>query len=186
MQEEQIIKLLWSQDKKVIDVLYDLYSASLYGIALKIVPSEEIAQDVIQDAFTKVWKSCRKYDPSKGTLFTWLLNITRNTALDHLRQYKRLQVNGHSALDGNVDHYVTEGINPNHIGVKEIVEDLDDKYRTIIELIYFKGYTQSEVQQHLDIPLGTVKSRAKIAMRELRKVFQEQNVTLLVCLLSGW
>lgn len=176
LSEQHIIDLLQSGDKKAISLIYDRYSAALYGVACRIVKSEEIAQDVLQDAFIKIWKNASSYNRTKGTLFTWILNITRNTAIDKTRSI-------HFRYKGKVqpiDHFVNNSeavfsheMNVNHIGVRKKIEILEDKYRTIIDLIYFNGYTQREVAEKLDIPLGTVKSRVKIAFRELRNVLSD-------------
>ena len=81
------------------------------------------------------------------------------------------------SLESNVVMYTTapQSLNPNHIGLREIVDKLDEKYRQIIDLAYFRGFTQSEIQEELDIPLGTIKSRLKIGLRELKKIFIPQD-----------
>ncbi len=175
--EQDIIQLLQAKDKKAISIIYDQYSAALYGVVLRIVQSEAIAQDVMQDAFIKIWKNGTSYDKSKGKLFTWLLNITRNTAIDktrsaHFRGNGRIQ-----SIDSFVDDTnpsFSHEMETNHIGVRKKVDTLEAKYKTIIDLIYFNGYTQREVAEHLKLPLGTVKSRVKIALRTLREVFNEE------------
>jgi RNA polymerase sigma-70 factor (ECF subfamily) len=171
--DHQIIELLQQQDKKAIDALYDQYSPALYGIVLKIVRSEMVAQDVLQEAFVKIWSKGSSYDPSKGTLFTWMLNITRNTAIDKQRMEE--------TRSKNSEKHTPEGfMNPqiDHIGLNTEVGKLEEKYRKVIDLIYFEGYTQEEVTEALNIPLGTVKSRVRIALRELRKVFSVQYITM--------
>lgn len=175
-----IIQLLKQQDKRAISLLYDKYGAALYGISLKIVQSEALAEDVLQDSFVKVWKNAASFDEKKGTLFTWLLNITRNMALDTIKSaaYKRskkIQELDFSVYD-HEDWRVEQ--KPEHIGLRSAVENLEEKYRLIIDLVYFKGYTQQEVVKHLDIPLGTVKSRVKIGLRELRKLFVDSKIMI--------
>lgn len=178
--EEDIIALLKEQDKSAISLLYDQYAATLFGIVLRIVRSETLAEDAVQDAFVKVWHHRTNYDESKGTLFTWLLNIARNTAIDKIRSAEFRQSSKIQTLDPSV--YNGEGLsiefNPDCIGLDKIVKKLEEKYRIIVELIFFRGFTQNEVTEHLDIPLGTVKSRLRIALRELRKYFVEYPDTL--------
>lgn len=171
--DSHIINLLHQRDKRVIETLYDRYAANLYGVVLRIVKEESLAEDVIQEAFVKIWKYGDKYQPSKGTLFTWMLNIARNAAIDQLRKKESRGGEKIQSLENNVPIHIAapQSLNPNHIGLREIVGKLDEKYRQIIELVYFHGYTQSEIQEELDIPLGTVKTRLRIAMRELRHVF---------------
>jgi RNA polymerase sigma-70 factor (ECF subfamily) len=175
-----IIKLLKHQDKRAISLLYDKYGAALYGITLKIVQSEVLAEDVLQDSFVKVWKNAASFDEKKGTLFTWLLNITRNTALDTIKSAAFKRSKKIQALDFSVYDHEDWRVEqkPEHIGLRSAVDNLEEKYRLIIDLVYFKGYTQQEVVKHLDIPLGTVKSRVKIGLRELRKLFAESKVII--------
>lgn len=173
--ETQIIQWLQTQDKRAIAHLYDAYGAALYGLIFRMVQSEEVAQDLVQDTFVKVWKNGHRYDASKGTLFTWLINIARNTAINAIQSkgYRNSLKNQsvenlvHSSSHASVAHE----LNVNQIGLKGLVNELDEKYRVIIELIYFKGYTQREAEEYLKIPLGTIKSRVRIALRELRKAF---------------
>ncbi|MEL6865472.1 MAG: sigma-70 family RNA polymerase sigma factor [Bacteroidota bacterium] len=179
-EEQHIIHLLKTQDKRGVSILYDRYIDALYGVALRIVRSEDVAEDVVQDAFVKVWKHAMNYDASKGSLFTWLLNITRNTAIDRIRSahYR------HQAKIQNVDAIVhnhkkwSVSMKEEHVGLRKIVGQLDEKYREVIDLVYFRGFTQQEVQEHLKIPLGTVKSRIRIALRELRKTFDHHIVSI--------
>ncbi|MCI5082208.1 MAG: sigma-70 family RNA polymerase sigma factor [Saprospiraceae bacterium] len=184
--EKNIIQRLQKKDKEVISVLYDQYSASLYGIILKIVQDEVIAQDVLQEAFLKIWKNGSSYEPKKGSLFTWMLNIARNNAIDKTRSASFRHSTKIQNLDQTVYHNSSLKMenNTDVIGLKGIVDKLDEKYRTIIDLIYFNGYTQKEVEEHLNIPLGTVKSRVRIGLRELRRIFDEQKVNIIVLIIS--
>ncbi|MEM9921100.1 MAG: RNA polymerase sigma factor [Bacteroidota bacterium] len=160
-----------------MQTLYDDYAPALYGVIFRIVKSEELAEDVLQDTFVKIWKNGPDYDASKGSLFTWMLNIARNTAIDLIRSahHRRRQ---HMESPDQAAH-IGESFNVNHIGVNAIVDNLDEKYRKVIDLIYFQGYTHKEVVEELDIPLGTVKSRIRIALRELRKLFISHVVSLI-------
>lgn len=184
--ESQIVEMLHQNDKRVIAIIYDNYAPSLYGVVLRIVQSEEIAQDVMQDAFVKIWKKGTTYDSTKGTLFTWLLNITRNTAIDKLRSAGFRKRGKNQSIDDHVyNHVSTRGTNPDEIGVKELLNHLDDKYSNIINLIYFGGFTQKEVSDELDIPLGTVKTRLRIGLRELRGIFDVTSVITLFLLFNS-
>lgn len=177
-----IIKLLQRQNKKVVAELYDQYGATLYGVVLKIVRSEAIAQDVVQDAFIKIWKNGPKYDPKKGSLFTWMLNIARNTAIDKTRSANFRQGGKIQEVDELVYNNIalSDQLNIDQIGIRKMVEDLDEKYRNIIDLVYFNGYTHKEVMEELDLPLGTVKSRIRSALRELRNIFGEFKISIII------
>jgi RNA polymerase sigma-70 factor (ECF subfamily) len=170
-----MITLLREEDKRAISLLYDQYAATLYGIVLRIVHLQTVAEDVVQETFVKAWRRRDSYDETKGTVFTWLLNIARNTAIDKKRSLESRQRRNFQTLDATV--YTQEGLsvefNPDLIGLDKIVKKLEEKYRVVVELIFFRGFTQNEVTEHLDLPLGTVKSRLRIALRELRKYFAE-------------
>jgi len=181
--EKLIIRLLQHKDERAIELLYDDYAAALYGVVFRIVLSEEIAQDVLQEAFVKIWKNGPQYNQSKGTLFTWILNICRNTAIDATRS-KHYRGNGKiETLEQIVNREEpTAVINVNTLGLLKHVNSLEEKYRIIIDLIYLQGHTQKEVTEVLNIPLGTVKSRLKIGLRELRKVYQDV-ITIFILML---
>ena len=173
MMEEKIIPLLQLQDKKAIKLLYDNYSSVLYGFILRIVCSPDIAQDVLQETFVKVWKNGSQYDATKGKLLTWLLNIARNTAIDVTRtgDWKMSKrTDDASYLEGFGEH----SIKPEHIGLKELASRLNPKHQAMIDLVYFQGYTHQEIEKEFNIPLGTIKTRLRAAVLSLRKVFGDK------------
>jgi RNA polymerase sigma-70 factor (ECF subfamily) len=172
--EIHIVQQLREKDKQVIEQLYDQYSAVLFGIILKIVQSNEVAEDALQESFVKIWSNGSSYDSAKGTIFTWMLNIARNTAIDKVRAAngkKKAQLSDYNALLGKEGQHPSAELQIDQIGLIQVVDGLEEKYREMIDLIYFKGYTQEEISQELGMPLGTVKSRLRIAIRELRRVF---------------
>jgi RNA polymerase sigma-70 factor, ECF subfamily len=167
-----LVDLLKNKEKEGFSQLYDEYAATLLGILRRMVNSVETAEDLLQDVFVKVWKNIHAYDPSKGSFFTWLLNITRNTALDHFRskQYKQQQKS--IATDEREEQFGgTFMPDVESTGVRNLVGKLEPKYREVIDLIYFWGYTQDEVSKLLDVPLGTVKTRARAGLQLLRSNF---------------
>ena len=171
--EEELVNLLKLEDKSAFSYLYDNYSAALFGVILKILnQDEETAEDVLQDAFIKIWKKITSFDPLKGTLFTWMLNIARNTAIDKVRSFKNLSIQSINNNVHSVDKIHQHKSVEDRIGIKEIVNTLKPEYQSIIDLAYFKGYTQEEISIELNLPLGTVKTRARAALVELRKVIQ--------------
>ncbi|HKK77309.1 MAG TPA: sigma-70 family RNA polymerase sigma factor [Saprospiraceae bacterium] len=181
---QHLVQRLQSGDHSVISTLYDRYGDTLYGIVLRIVGQEDLAQDVIQESYVKIWKNAGRYDATQGTLFTWMLNICRNTAIDktrsaHFRHKKKVHV-----VDDNINDHRNFAYEQktDHIGLDEEVNNLEEKYRTVIDLIYFRGFTQREVVEQLNIPLGTVKSRVRIALRELRKKFLSDKTPLVILL----
>lgn len=169
--EKHIVELLQERDEKAISLLYDNYADTLYGVAYKVVKDEDLAQDIIQESFVKIWKKSDSYDPTKAKLFTWLFRITRNTAIDKLRSIntksdKEIQIDV-----SDVYNLGEQSIKPEFIDVKENLDKLEPKYRIVLEALFFEGMTQQEASDELDIPLGTVKSRLKIGLREMRKIY---------------
>lgn len=168
---EELVNQLQDGSEIALSKLYDIYSSSLYGLVLKIVRDDELAQDILQDCFVKIWRKAQTYSSSKGTFFTWMLNICRNKSIDELRKHER-EREGKDKL-ANSESYAVLGTetNVNIIGLKDHISKLSKEQQIIIEYIYFKGYTQQEVSDELGIPLGTVKTRARLAVIELREIF---------------
>ena len=166
--------MLLDKSKEAFDVLYEKYSPTLYGIVLKIVVSEEAAQDVLQDSFIKIWNNIAKYDRSKGALFTWLLNITRNTAIDYTRsKHVKNKIQMDEEIVSSMGNVEMEMKNFDYIGVKEAVITLKPEYKNVIQLLYFLGYTQEEAAKELNLPLGTLKTRARAALKILRETLKD-------------
>lgn len=178
--EKHIVELLQERNDKAISLLYDNYGDTLLGVAKKVVRSDDIAQDVLQESFVKIWKKADSYDPSKAKLFTWLFRITRNTAIDKLRS---INTKSDKEIQIDVSDVYTIGIestNPELMDVQEHLDSIDEKYRIVLDALFFQGMTQQEASEELDIPLGTIKSRLKIGLRELRKIYGPAMVTLLL------
>ena len=177
--EKHIIELLQERNDKAISLLYEHYGDTLYGIALKVVRDEELAQDVLQESFVKIWKKSDSYDSTKAKLFTWLFRITRNTAIDKLRSIntksdREIQMDVSDVYNVGID-----SIKPEFLDVKENLDKIELKYQVVLDALFFQGMTQQEASDELDIPLGTIKSRLKIGLRELRKIYQTTPVMLM-------
>ncbi|WP_336514563.1 RNA polymerase sigma factor [Pollutibacter soli] len=166
--EEQLIIMLKQHDQTAFSYLYDNYSASLYGAIVAILPDVESAPDVLQEVFVKIWKQISAYDDSKGRLFTWMLTIARNTAIDTMRSksWKNNKRNNELTED-LITGGVTASPNTDTIGLRKIVHSLREEYRVLVELSYFEGHTQDEISRKLGIPIGTVKTRLRKAIAEL-------------------
>lgn len=140
---------LQQQDEAAMAILYDKYAPALYGVIMRIVKTEEIAEDVVQEAFVKIWYSFHQYEASKGKLFTWLINVARNSAIDKIRS-KQYRVGSKTKPieDSPVNHLQSAyDTRPEHIGVKDMVQKLNPDQKIIIDMMYFEGYSQSEVAE---------------------------------------
>ena len=169
--ENHIVELLTERNEKGMDLLYEYYGDALYGIAFKTTQDEDLAKDVLQESLIKIWNKIDTYDKEKSKLFTWIFRVTRNTAIDKIRSYKTKSDKEIQIEVSNVYNLGVDSLKPEHIDIKDHLSSLDEKYQIVIEALFFKGMTQQEASEELDIPLGTIKSRLKIGLRELRKVF---------------
>ena len=172
--EPELIRGLKQHDNAAFEYLYMNYRGSLYNIILQLILNKEIASDVLQEVFVTVWQQIDKYDENKGRLFTWLVRLTRNMAINKLRS----KVYKSESKNESLDNYVVaiENNNPdteniNRIGLRKQVHQLKEEYKNVIELSFYNGFTQDEIANSLNIPLGTVKTRLRNALIELRKQF---------------
>ncbi|MFS2187749.1 RNA polymerase sigma factor [Mucilaginibacter sp. Mucisp84] len=174
MSEEELVLSLRHREKIAVEALYDMYSASLFGVISRIINDTTIAEDVLQETFVKIWHSFSSYSTEKGRLFTWMVNIARNLAIDKTRSKDFKNQNKNQDIENNVT-FIDEQRNtvykPELMGVKNLVQTLKPEQKLIIELVYFKGYTHVEAAEELGIPLGTVKTRLRMGIQELRKQF---------------
>jgi RNA polymerase sigma-70 factor, ECF subfamily len=167
----QLQGMLLDGSTSSFQILYERFSDALYGILFRIVHDEEQAADLLQDAFLKIWQQAQKYDATKGTVFTWMLNVTRNLALDKLRSAEFSKKKQTFSLEDNVNTYERSSSNDHAeraADVVEMVSRLQPQHKQLIEMVYIQGYTQAEVADILAIPLGTVKTRIRSALQYLR------------------
>lgn len=172
--EAELVLFLKKHDKNAFEYLYHNYKGALLTVIKQVIADDETAGDVLQEAFITAWKNIDKYDAAKGRLFTWLYNVTRNCAINTTRSksFKSQQKND------SIDNYVNytealpaQEVNVNRIGLRKMVHQLREDYKNVLELSYFNGYTHEEISKILNIPEGTVKTRLRNALIELRKQF---------------
>ena len=168
-EEQELVVALRQKDNQAYNYLYDHYSAALYGIIRQIINDTEASNDVLQETFVNIWRRIDSYDESKGRLFTWMLNIARNAAIDKTRskgyQQGRKQT---SLVDG--ESFVQQAVRPgiDDYGLKRVLMKLKEEQRLLIDLSYYQGYTHEQIAKALDIPLGTVKTRLRTALTQLK------------------
>ncbi|MCB0447895.1 MAG: sigma-70 family RNA polymerase sigma factor [Gelidibacter sp.] len=176
MQLEVLISKFQQKDEKAFESLYAMYSDSMHGVIYYIVRDHDIAEEIMQDVFIKAWNNAGSYSAEKGRFFTWILNIARNAAIDKTRS--KAFKNSKKNLDAEyfVDILQTsESLDDqtDAIGIKKFVSKLAKKCIKVIELLYFKGYTQLEASEALDMPIGTIKTRNRNCIKELRTIVLE-------------
>ncbi|TKD62600.1 RNA polymerase sigma factor [Flavobacterium sp. ASW18X] len=172
MDLDNLILKFKQQDATAFETLHQMYAENICGVINTIVRNPERAQELCQDVFIKIWHNADSYDKSKGRFFTWILNIARNTAIDEVRSKSHKNDKKNLQLDyfvGIVEGAEDMDERTNTIGLKKLVKDLKEKCLQVIELLYFKGYTQKEVAEELNIPVGTVKTRNRSCISKLRE-----------------
>lgn len=172
-QPDTLIKAMQEGDEGAFSRIYTMYSEALNGVIFSIVQDEAIAEEVLQDVFVKIWNKSSTYTIGKGRFFTWILNIARNSAIDRTRSksFKNAQKNLSTT---NFVDILTSGDNlntkVNAIGIRKFVEALKPACIKIIDLLFFKGYTHADAAETLKIPLGTLKTRNRNCIKDLRKL----------------
>jgi RNA polymerase sigma factor (sigma-70 family) len=172
--ESELIELLRLKSQRAYNYLYDNYSSAIYGVIYKIVADADESSDVMQEAFIKIWKNIERYDVDKGRLFTWMINIARNLAIDYIRSVPARNSSKTDTLTEATPLSAQEHsayIKTDHMGLERIVNELATEQKIIIDLAYFQGYTQEEIAKELNMPLGTVKTRARAALMKLKRLF---------------
>lgn len=171
MDQELLILQFQKKDVKAYEKLYNMYCNSISGVVNNIVKNDAVAQEITQDVFIKAWNKSETYSAKKGRFFTWILNIARNAAIDYTRSKKYKQTKQNLNSDFFVDILESStslDASTNTIGLTEFVTKLGEKCKAVIELLYFKGFTQKEASEALEIPLGTIKTRNRSCIGELR------------------
>ena len=172
MELDVIVEQFQKKDAAAFQKLYTMYSENICGVINTIVKNSDVAEEICQDVFMKAWNNAESYNASKGRFFTWILNIARNAAIDEIRS-KSFK---NSKKNLSADYFVgilestedSESGKEDIIGLKKLLLNLKEKCVEIIELLYFKGLTQKEVSKELDIPLGTVKTRNRSCISQIR------------------
>jgi len=173
--EAELLQGLQAHDEHAFSFLYDHYSKALFSIILPIIPQQELAEDVLQEVFVKIWQNIKLYDASKGRLYTWMLNIARNQSIDRTRskdfnnrskttELSETVYNNRQGAEAKIDD----------VGLTKTLSQLPDESRKLLELAYYQGYTQEEIANMLNIPLGTVKTRIRTTIIHLRKILGTQ------------
>ncbi|NII24030.1 sigma-70 family RNA polymerase sigma factor [Pseudoflavitalea sp. X16] len=169
--EQELVSLLKNRDNKAFGYLYDHYSGALYSIILQILNDAELASDVLQDVFVNIWRKIESYDSTKGRLFTWMLNVARNASIDTLRSKTYQNDRKNQSMDNQAEDVLVAlitQVNVDNIGFRKVLNELKEEQRLLIDLAYFKGYTHEEIAELEKLPLGTVKTRIRSALLQLR------------------
>lgn len=173
--DAELIRRVAGGDRSAFEELHRRYARSVLGIALRRIGDRGRAEDVTQDTFASVWRSARRYDPARGAPASWLYTVARNAIVDGLRRTPPPTVDEPPEL-------ASSAAGPDEIAeaewtawrVHRALETLPSEERTLVELAYWSGMSQSEIAEYVDLPLGTVKTRTRSALRRLADELEEE------------
>ena len=167
--EVLVRRLAQSGDERALSELYDRYAGLIYGAGVRYLGDRALAEDLVQDVFTAVWRSAAGFDPSRASFATWVYRITRNRATDLIRRRRARVRTVDGARHPEIGEEDTTGELPRNFDVAAALSRLPEIHREVLVLAYFHGLSQSEISRQTNTPLGTVKSRTTAALRALRE-----------------
>lgn len=169
-----LIARVRSGDQAAMTELYDRYSSLVYAVALRVAGDTGVAEDLLQEVFLQLWRNPGAFDAARGRLAPWLAVIARHKAIDHIRG-RREQTSIEDIII-SVDARLEETADRNRAGekVRGVLAGMQADQRRCLEMAFFQGLTHSEIAQQTGDPLGTVKTRIRQGLIQLRKVFQPQ------------
>jgi RNA polymerase sigma-70 factor (ECF subfamily) len=165
------------ENKEALEQLYDRYEKLLFSFSFKILKQKELAEEAVQDVFMKIWRKKGIYSEQSGKFSSWLLTVTRNACIDLIRKQKKNEV---ELLDHDADQESTTSVeqtvtwNEERKKLKDAVSTLTKDQQVIVDMFYFKGYSQAHIADKQQLPLGTVKGRIRLALQHLRKVYKDR------------
>jgi len=187
--DAELIQLIASGDTRALEALYDRYSRVVFSFSVRIVSDPQLAEEVMQEVFFRVWQQAGSFSSARGTLITWLLSITHNLSIDEVRKRNRrpqkAEAEDPELLLGSVADLSTDieeeawlsGVRATITGA---LDHLPREQREVIELAYFRGLTQREIAETLRTPLGTIKTRMRLGLQKLREQLGESELEMIV------
>ncbi len=175
----ELLRRVAAGDQDALITLYDKYGRLVYSLAYRMLQDHQLAEEITQDVFTRVWQAAASFDPKRSSFTTWLTSITRNRAIDVLRRRRVRGLTGAGEAELNTaitraDERLSPEFHLEALAVREALEQLPPTQREVLELAYFQGMTQREIAEHLNIPLGTVKTRMRLGMIKLRDLLESK------------
>ena len=171
--DEDLISLVADSDAQAFALLYDRHSRAAYSLAYRLMNGRQPAEDLVQEAFIKVWRSAGGYRAGRGSVRTWIFSLVRNRAIDQFRsaasrRRTRGEVEASAPTSEPSEAFAETWRNTQQEQVREVLKTLPQKQLRILELAYFSGYTHVEIAERLSLPLGTVKGRMRLGLEKLR------------------
>jgi RNA polymerase sigma-70 factor (ECF subfamily) len=181
--DEDLISLVEANDAQAFAVLYDRHSRAAYSLAYRMMGKRQAAEDLVQDAFLKVWRAAGSYRAERGSVRTWLLSIVHNRGIDQLRSlasHRRTQdrIEASAPKSQPSEAFAESWRNSQSEQVREALKTLPPEQLKILELAYFSGYTHAEIAKLLGLPLGTVKGRMRLGLKKVRDYFDSRDMAV--------
>jgi RNA polymerase sigma-70 factor (ECF subfamily) len=178
LSDTELIRRVNQRDQNALSELYRRYGALVYSLALRVLQNSTMAEEATQDTFLKVWYQSATWDADKGKLVSWLLTITRYTAIDRLRRERRRPNESSVAIDDTFEiadenAVVDDPLVQDGRALRALMNRLPAEQVQVIELAFFQGMSHSEIAEHLRLPLGTVKTRVRLGLQKLKDLWTE-------------
>jgi RNA polymerase sigma-70 factor (ECF subfamily) len=179
--DQAIIRLIARSQESALSELYDRYSRLIYSMALNVVGNPEIAEEITQDIFIRIWDHADTYQAEKAKVVTWIASMTRYRSIDVVRR-QEVRPEGHSVpWDTEPPTHETAPINveeeveisQRRRRVRQAISLLPEEQRQALTYAYFQGYTHREIAEAMGEPLGTIKTRIRLAMQKLRQILEQ-------------
>jgi RNA polymerase sigma-70 factor (ECF subfamily) len=182
--DEDLISLVGSSDAEAFAMLYDRHGRAAYSLSYRMMGEKQAAEDLVQDAFLKVWRGAGSYRTERGSVRTWILSIVHNRGIDQLRSLasrRRTQnkVEASAPTSQPSEAFAQTWRNSQREQVREALKTLPQEQLKIVELAYFSGYTHMEIAELLGLPLGTVKGRMRLGLKKVKDYFDAQGMVVL-------
>ena len=181
--DHQLLERIAAKDKDALNILYNRYMTPVYSLSLHMLKQPPLAEEVTQDVFLNIWLKAASFNASRGNPRSWIMSVTHHRVVDVIRARRRTYTmsdpEGYETLERlpssepSVESQVAQSLDRERI--VRALATLPDNQREVIELAYFEGYSQSEMADRLSQPLGTIKTRVRLAMQKLRTTLQEDD-----------
>ncbi|MGD9892883.1 MAG: sigma-70 family RNA polymerase sigma factor [Dehalococcoidia bacterium] len=180
--DETLVRRIVQRDATAFSQLYDRHADLIYSIALRVLADPALAQDAAQDVFLRLWRNPTAYDAARGRFVSWLVSVARNRAVDEVRMRGRRrlrEIGENAAVDDPPDWraedpQVAVQVQADRLAVRRALAQLPKEQRVALEMAYFSGLTQQEIAEQLHQPLGTIKTRTRLAMKKLRSLLSAE------------
>ncbi len=178
--DSDLMSRILQRDQSAFASLYDRYGALVFSLARHVLQDDGMAEEVVQDVFLKVWQQAVTWDEERGKLVSWLLTMTRYTAIDRLRKEQRRPLRNSSSIDSLYDllpdsDSADENLHLDSTALRGMIAALPDEQQAMLQLAFFQGMSHSEIADKTNIPLGTVKTRLRLGMQRLRHMWQAEH-----------